>query len=65
MNNIPSTTSASASAQGYRGSTVGDRQQFDAPGPEAGRNSPQPSMGEKETDPEKQFKDLCKTGPVS
>ncbi|EMR64107.1 putative s-adenosylmethionine-dependent methyltransferase-like protein [Eutypa lata UCREL1] len=46
VNNLPPTpaaASAAAGTQSYRSSGVGDRQQFDGPGPEAGRNSPQPA----------------------
>ena len=64
VNNLPPTpaaASAAAGTQSYRSSGVGDRQQFDGPGPEAGRNSPQPAVGEQGSDPDKQFKDLCMT----
>ncbi|KAL7626673.1 hypothetical protein AAE478_003447 [Parahypoxylon ruwenzoriense] len=59
MNPLPPTPGVSGAPQNYRTSGVQDRPQFDGPGPEGGRNSPQPSTNaEREADPEKQFKDL-------
>ncbi|RYP61628.1 hypothetical protein DL769_007626 [Monosporascus sp. CRB-8-3] len=58
MNNLPPTPGGPPGNQSFRTSTVADRQPFDGSGQEAGRNSPQPSMGDGGSDPDKQFKDL-------
>ncbi|KAK8108582.1 hypothetical protein PG984_014383 [Apiospora sp. TS-2023a] len=58
LSSLPPTPGVPANVQAYRASNVPGGQQFDTAGAEAGRNSPQPSNPERESDPEKQFKDL-------
>ncbi|KAK7990766.1 hypothetical protein PG990_015046 [Apiospora arundinis] len=58
VGSLPPTPGVSANVQAYRASNVPERQQLDNAGAEGGRNSPQPSNTERESDPEKQFKDL-------
>lgn len=59
----PPNTGGGPNAPAFRASTIPDRPPFDGPGDVQGRNSPQPASGAGE-DPEKAFKDLCRTNPA-
>ncbi|KAI1340461.1 hypothetical protein F5Y15DRAFT_414788 [Xylariaceae sp. FL0016] len=59
MNPLPPTPGVSTAPQNFRASGVQGSQQYDGAGDDRGRNSPQPSTGERDgADPDKQFKDL-------
>ncbi|ORY63545.1 uncharacterized protein BCR38DRAFT_344903 [Pseudomassariella vexata] len=58
MNPVPATPAGGNHNQNYRASNVPERAGFDGSAEAGGRNSPQPSTGDREAEPDKQFKDL-------